>query len=228
MKELPIKGIRTLSLIDYPKKLSAIIFLGGCNFKCPFCHNMDLVINSNKMETLDEEFILEELKRRKKMLDAVVLTGGEPTLYQNIIPFALKIKKMGYLLKLDTNGYNPDVIKKSIDEKIFNLISMDIKSSLTKERYSKASGIEININDIKKSINLLLSSNIDYEFRTTIIDGFVDKNDIINIGNYIKKTKIYYLQAANENWDNFNGPNEKTIKEIAKDLQNMGINTYFR
>jgi len=210
---LPIKGIRALSLIDYPKHLSAVLFLGGCNFKCPFCHNYDLAVYPEKMENLDEKYVLTELERRKKILDAVVITGGEPLLYPDVIAFIAQIKKMGYLVKVDTNGYTPGLLEKVIETGSVDFISMDIKTSLETEKYSKAAGIKVDIEKIKKSIQILLKTEIDYEFRTTWISKFVSFEDIFEISSFILPAQAYYIQQANEGFEEFQGPE---ITEIEK------------
>lgn len=222
---LPIKGLRALSLIDYPKKLSAVVFLGGCNFKCPFCHNYDLAVHPETMADIDTDEILFELQRRKKLLEGVVLTGGEPTLYPDIVILAQEIKTLGYSVKLDTNGYKPEVLKRFIDEKIADFISMDIKTALDKEKYQKAAGIsKIDLSKISQSIQFLMDSKVDYEFRTTLINEFVNKEDILQIGQTIKNCKIYWLQPANPDLPGYTGPNEQEIQALTEDLRKMGVN----
>ena len=225
---LPIKGIRTLSLIDYPKKMSAVVFLGGCNFRCPYCHNMELVMEPNKSENIAEDFILEELQRRKKFLDAVVLTGGEPALYPGIIPFAKKIKEMGYLVKLDTNGYTPAIIKQIEKEKAVDFISMDIKTALDAKKYAKAAGVSVELSKIQQSIDYLIKGTVDYEFRTTVIDGFVSLEDVREIAERIKDCKSYYLQGANAGLKDFPGPEPEKLEELAEELRRKGMQIFYR
>lgn len=227
-EQLPIKGIRTLSLIDYPKKLSAVIFLGGCNFRCPYCHNMELVLESDKSENIGEDFILEELKRRKKFLDAVVLTGGEPALYPRIIPFAKKIREMGYLVKLDTNGYTPSIIKKIEEEQAVDFISMDIKTALDEKKYAKTAGVAVELSKIEQTIDYLMKGSIDYEFRTTVIEGFVSLDDVREIARRIKGCKSYFLQGANSELKQFPGPSPEILEELASQLRQEGIQVHYR
>lgn len=224
---LPVKGLRALSLIDYPKKTSMVIFVGGCNFVCPYCHNMQLVTDTS-LENVDLDDILSELKRRKKLLDAVVLTGGEPTLYPDIIPFAKEIKKLGYLTKLDSNGYRPDVLEQFVKEDIADLISMDIKSAFTKERYSNAAGVDVNIDLVLQSVDFLINSSVDYEFRTTLIEGFVNYEDLVSVAKRIKGAKIYYLQKANESLKEFKGLPTSEIEKALKKLKELNINVFLR
>lgn len=186
-------GMEKLSLVDYEGKLACTLFTNGCNFKCPFCHNSSLVIKDNYNYIEDEE-ILSYLQKRTKQLDAVVITGGEPTLMSNLIDQIKKIKQLGFLIKLDTNGSNPDTIKYLVENKLIDYIAMDIKNSF--EKYSLTTGINnINIDNIKDSINYIMNCNIDYEFRTTLVKELHNENDIIEISNIIKGAKKYFLQC---------------------------------
>ena len=229
---LPIKGIRALSLIDYPKHLSAVLFLGGCNFKCPFCHNYDLAVYPEKMENLDENSVFSELERRKKILEAVVITGGEPLLYPEVIAFIAQIKKMGYLVKVDTNGYTPELLEKVIETGSVDFISMDIKTALETEKYSKAAGIKVDIEKIKQSIQILLKNQVEYEFRTTWISKFVSFEDILQICSFILPAQAYYIQQANEGLEEFQGPEireieKKSLFKVLHELINEGKNVIY-
>lgn len=173
-------GIEKLSLVDFDKKLSCVLFISGCNFKCPFCHNSSLMNVTN--DNLDFSDIKDYLIKRKKMIDAVVITGGEPTLRKELPSIIKEIKDLGYLIKLDTNGTNPTMLKQLIDDKLIDYVAMDIKTGLS--NYHIVSGVvltqaEINNSKIKESINILKSSNIDYEFRTTLVKEYHSK-DVIN------------------------------------------------
>ena len=194
IKMVEIKAVQKVSLLDYPGKVSAIIFLGGCNFRCPFCYNVDIVLNPEKIVSIDEKIVLEFLKKRKKFLDGVCITGGEPTIHKDLPEFIRKIKALGLLVKLDTNGYEPEMLKKLLDKKLIDYVAMDIKTSLNKERYSKAAGINVDLSRIKKSIDLIRKSKVDYEFRTTVVPGLVNENDLIEIARALKGSKRYVLQ----------------------------------
>ena len=186
-------GIEKLSLVDYEGKLACTLFTNGCNFKCPFCHNSSLVIKDNYSYIEDEE-ILSYLQKRTKQLDAVVITGGEPTLMPNLIEKIKEIKKLGYLIKLDTNGSNPEIIKQLVENKLIDYIAMDIKNSLNK--YNITTGIEnINIDKIKQSIEYIMNCGVDYEFRTTLVKEFHNENDIKEISLLINGAKKYFLQC---------------------------------
>lgn len=186
-------GIEKLSLVDYPGKLACTLFTNGCNFKCPFCHNSSLVVKENYGYIEDEE-IYSYLQKRKKQIDGVVITGGEPTLMSNLIDQIKKIKQLGFLIKLDTNGSNPKIIKYLVENKLIDYIAMDIKNSF--DKYHLTIGVEnIDLENIKQSIDYIMTCGIDYEFRTTLVKELHNENDIIEISNIIKGAKKYFLQC---------------------------------
>ncbi len=187
-----LKGYTPLSLIEWSGKMTAILFLGKCNFRCPWCHNRDLVLNPDEFPDLKFDEILADLEERKQWIDAVEITGGEPTIYPELEKISEKIKKCDFLVKLDTNGTNPDVVQKLLDKKLVDYVAMDIKNHL--EKYSEASGVKANIEAIQKSIKQIMDSGIDYEFRTTVVPGIHAKKDIEKIGMLLKGTKRFYIQ----------------------------------
>ncbi len=189
---MQIKGLQKLTLLDYPKHVAATLFFNGCNFKCAYCHNPELVNlkESQKLKTYNEKEILDFLKERKSFIDGVCITGGEPTLNKNISNFLRKIKKLGYEIKLDTNGTNPKVLKQIIKNKLVNYVAMDIKAPL--EKYEEITKTKVNQENIKESIKIIKKMN-DYEFRTTIIPD-LSEQDIIKIAELINGAKAYYLQ----------------------------------
>ncbi len=203
-----IKGIQKISMIDYPGKVACTIFFGGCNFRCPFCHNYSLVLEPNQQPNIPEEEFLSFLESRKKWLDGVCLTGGEPLL-SNIKPLIKKIKQKGFLVKLDTNGYMPNKLQELIDEKLLDYVAMDVKAS--PKKYSLACGIKININKIQESINIIRASKIDYEFRTTIVPKLHTRDDLMIIGEWLEGSKRYVLQQFRPNFGTLD-PNFK--KEV--------------
>ena len=188
-----IGGYQKLTLIDYPGKIATTVFTVGCSFRCPFCHNPELVLASQfpAPNNMEEEFF-EFLKKRKGKLQGVCITGGEPTIQSDIIDFIKKIKSMGFLVKLDSNGTRPDVLKKVIDEKLVDFIAMDIKNS--PKKYSKTAGTKVDIKRIRLSVDLIMNSKIDYEFRTTVVPGIHNERDFEDIAYWIKGAKAYYLQ----------------------------------
>ena len=187
-----IGGFQKFSLIDYPGKICAISFTQGCNFRCPYCHNPELVNPKLFQEPIDADDIFRFLEKRKGKLDAVEITGGEPTLQPDLIEFMRKIKAMGFLIKLDTNGTNPEVVEKIIKNKLVDYIAMDVKAPL--EKYENVVGVKVDKQEIENTIYLIMNSCVDYEFRTTIIKNILSKEDIIDIAKTIKGSKLYVLQ----------------------------------
>ena len=185
-------GLQNFSLIDYPGKTCAIVFTVGCNFRCPYCHNPELVNLNDDTIVIEEQEILEFLENRKGKLDAVSITGGEPTLHKDLLDFMKKLKDMGFLIKLDSNGTCPDMLQKALHQKLVDYLAMDIKAPL--DKYEKVTIKPINIDDIKKSIEIIKNSGIDHEFRTTIVESLLSKDDILKIGETITGAKRYYLQ----------------------------------
>ena len=193
---MDIKGFVDFSFVDWDSKISSVIFLPNCNFRCSFCHNVNLVLNPEKLETIPFEHIENQLKKQKGWTDGVCITGGEPTLQSNLPELCSKIKKMGFLVKLDTNGTNPTMLKELMARKMVDYVAMDIKAPLTVEKYSKATGVnaESLLENVKESIRLLLKSSIDYEFRTTVVPTIHDLDDIKQVCRSLKGCKKYVLQ----------------------------------
>lgn len=190
---MDIHGFNKFTLLDYPGLTGATLFTGGCNFRCPFCQNRSLVLNPNSQPLISEKKILEELEERFGFLEGVCITGGEPTINKDLPDFIAKLKGIGYKVKLDTNGYNPDMLQFLIDGELIDHVAMDVKNSL--ERYGETIGIEnFNSLPIVKSINILLKNKISYEFRTTVAIGLHDDQSIDNIGKLIESAPKYYLQ----------------------------------
>lgn len=185
-------GFEKFTLIDYPAKVACMVYTIGCPFRCPYCHNPELV-DETCTTRVDEKVVLDFLDGRKGMLDGVVITGGEPTMHgEKLISFMKEVKHRGFLVKLDSNGVDPEFIQKVIDEKLVDYIAMDIKSPLVK--YTQTVGRPVNIAAIKKSIEIITSSGIPYEFRTTIIKSMLSVEDLEQIGKEIKGASTYYLQ----------------------------------
>lgn len=187
-----IKGLQKVSLIDYPGKICSVVFLSNCNFRCPFCHNLDLVLNPEKLPTIPENEILEFLKTRLKLIDGVCICGGEPTIHEGLPDFIKKIKSLDFLVKLDTNGTNPEMVEFLIKNKLVDYIAMDIKTTL--EKYDNVAKVKVNAVDIRKSVDLIRKSGIDYDFRTTVVPGLFDEKTALEIGRWLKGSKRYYLQ----------------------------------
>lgn len=205
-----ISGFEKLTLLDFPGKVACIIFTQGCNFKCSYCQNSDL-LNCSGNGLISEEEIFKYLEKRKKVLDGVVVSGGEPTIQRDLLRFIKRIKELGFLVKLDTNGSNPNVLKKLIEEKLVDYVAMDIKNVFNK--YSDVIKININLDKIKESIELLKASNVNHEFRTTIIKSFHSLDDILKICEYLGKYEKIYLQ----NFEDSDGVIDKSLKSFTKD-----------
>lgn len=189
-----ICGFQKLTLLDYPEHTAATLFIGGCNFRCPFCQNGPLVLTPQEEPSLSQEEVLSYLKKRLGILDGVCITGGEPTLYKDLPTFLERIKQLGYLIKLDTNGTNPKMIESLYKGGLIDYVAMDIKSS--RHGYSKAVGIPLtNMEPILSAVSYLMNCGIDYEFRTTVVREFLTREDFADIAGWISGCKRYYLQT---------------------------------
>lgn len=205
-----ISGFQKLTLLDYPNKLASIVFTQGCNFKCAYCQNSDLL--SIKTEGLiEEKEIFDYLKKRKKVLDGVVITGGEPTIQPNLTLFIQRVKDLGLKVKLDTNGSNPEIIKKLLKEDLVDYIAMDIKTDF--DKYGDIIKINWNMDNIKKSIKLIKESTIEHEFRTTINKNDHTIEDLRRICEYLGPDENYYIQ----NFEQSDYVLDKSLKSFSKD-----------
>ena len=189
---MTIGGFQRFSLIDYPDKICAIVFTQGCNFRCPYCHNPELVDPKKFGIELQEAEILSFLDRRKGKLDAVTVTGGEPLLQSDLSAFLSEVKRLGYLVKLDTNGSFPIKLEGIVQSKLVDYIAMDIKTSL--HQYHQVIKRKIDTRKILDSIRLIMNSGLDYEFRTTVVKALFEKDDFYKIGQLIKNARLYVLQ----------------------------------
>lgn len=191
---MKIKGFIKTTFIDYPGKIASMVFLPGCNFRCSFCFNPELIFESDKIEDVSEKEIFDFLEKQKKWIDAVVISGGEPTLQKDLYDFIRRIKKMGFLVRIYTNGTSPDALKKLIDEKMIDSIAMDIKAPLTESSYESITNTKGFLENVKRSISLVMNSELDYEFRTTVVPGLHSDEDIEEIAKYIKGANLFVLQ----------------------------------
>ncbi|MFA7209006.1 MAG: anaerobic ribonucleoside-triphosphate reductase activating protein [Parcubacteria group bacterium] len=225
-------GFQKLTLLDYPGKIAATVFTVGCSFRCPFCHNPELVDLRLAHNEESEKVFFEFLAKRKGKLEGVCITGGEPTIQPDIVEFIKKIKKEGFLVKLDSNGTRPDVLRKLISQELVDYIAMDIKSSL--ENYDLVTGSKVDKDRIRLSVNLIMHSRIPYEFRTTAVPGLHSERDFDEIAKWISGAQAYYLQEYREE-QKILDPNlkkktkgqkidlEKIQKKIQKNFGKMGI-----
>jgi pyruvate formate lyase activating enzyme len=188
---MKIAGLQKTTFLDYPDKVACVIFTAGCNMRCPFCHNKELVIqeiNESENQSISESDFFEFLDKRKDILEGVVITGGEPTLQPDLEDFCQKIKAKGFLVKLDTNGTNPDIVKRLMDKKLIDFVAMDMKNDF--ENYQKTVGVPVDLDKIKKSIDLIQNWGGEYEFRTTVVPTLHTKKNIENILKIIPKNKL--------------------------------------
>lgn len=213
-----LSGIQKLTLLDFPETVSCILFTGGCNFRCSFCHNASLALNGN-YPNISEEELFDFLKKRKGILDGVVITGGEPLIHNDIMELLEKIKELGYKIKLDTNGTNPKLLEEIVSSNLVDYVAMDIKNS--PEQYGKTVGIQnFDISAVERSKNFLMQNTVQYEFRTTVVRGIHEKEDLISLAKWIKNAKKYYLQQFKNSGDLINEAglssfSEEEIKKFA-------------
>jgi len=220
-----IGGLQKTSLIDFPKRIAAIVFTHGCNFRCPYCHNPELV--SAGPEALDENYVFDFLKTRKGKLNGVVVTGGEPCLQKDLVDFLKEIKNFGFEIKLDTNGSEFNMLDKIIGENLVDYVAMDIKAPL--EKYESVVGTNVNIQNIEKSINLIMTSGVEYEFRTTVTRELLTVDDFFDIGQMIRGANKYFLQkflfskVLDESFKTASSFDDEEFKECVQILKSYEI-----
>ncbi|HBB36541.1 MAG: Pyruvate-formate lyase-activating enzyme [Candidatus Moranbacteria bacterium GW2011_GWC1_45_18] len=217
-------GLQKLTLIDFPGHIAATVFTVGCNFRCPFCHNPELIISNFQfpLSNVMERDFFKFLKQRKGKLEGVCITGGEPTIQPDIIPFIRKIKDLGFKVKLDTNGSRPDILRLLYDKKLLDFVAMDIKNSL--EGYKKTANSKIDLERIRLSVDLIRNSGIDYEFRTTVVPGLHKESDFASIRKWLEGAKKYVLQAFEDKGKILDPRLKKKTKGKRMDLEKIAKN----
>lgn len=228
---MKISGFQKMTLLDFPGRVACTVFTAGCNLRCPFCHNAALVTHIDESASFSEEEILDYLKKRKGLLDGVCITGGEPLLQAGIEDFIAKIKAIGYAVKLDTNGFYPEKLISLVKGGLVDYVAMDIKNS--KEKYAQTTGVEdIDINAVEKSVEFLLQGNIDFEFRTTIVNELHTVEDIALIGEWIKGAPKYFLQNFVDSGDliceNMSAVSRDELCKMQQKAQEFVVNTEIR
>lgn len=214
-----IKGLQKTTLLDFPEKLACTVFTGGCNFRCPFCHNASLVLRAGEVDSISEEEFFMYISKRKGMLDGVCITGGEPLLCPDIEDFIKKIRSYGMLVKLDTNGTFPQKLKSLLEQGLLDYVAMDIKNS--KEKYAATAGVDKFPHEIEESIDLIIEKAPDYEFRTTVVRELHDASDILDIAKRIKNAKKYFLQSYVDSGDTIDqGFSAYSAEEMLEILEN--------
>ena len=211
-----IKGLQKTTLLDFPGKVACTVFTGGCNFRCPFCHNASLVLHAGEVDEISENEFFSYISKRKGILDGVCITGGEPLLSNGIEDFIRKIKDLGLLVKLDTNGTFPQKLNALLDEGLIDYVAMDIKNS--REKYALTAGVNEFPAAIEESIKLIMEKAPDYEFRTTVVKELHSPQDIVNIAKWINGAKHYFLQSYTDSgdilMDGFSAYDEAKMLEI--------------
>lgn len=225
-----IHGLQKMTLVDYPGLVAAILFTGACNFRCPFCQNAALVLHPSSEPEIPEEEIFSYLKKRKGMLRGVVITGGEPTVHSDLLDYMGRIKDLGYSVKLDTNGYRPDVLRRAVEGGYADYVAMDIKNSLAS--YARTAGVpHLFTSLIEESISFLMEGHVPYEFRTTVVKELHCDEDFVEIGKMCASCQSYYLQTYSDKGDVidpiFSPPSpedmERYIKILRKTIKNVSL-----
>lgn len=218
-------GLQKTTLVDYPGKVAATVFTLGCNFRCPYCHNPELVLPTliKKQPKIGEKEVLNFLKSRQNLLEGLCITGGEPTLHSDLIDFIRKVKDLGFLVKLDTNGSFPEVINNLIGQKLIDYIAMDIKAP--RHKYNIFTETDKDIKNVEKSVELLKQNKVDYEFRTTLAPDILEEQDIMDIVEWIKPAPRFFLQrfennkVLDEKFKNIKPWSEQRIKILFKKIK---------
>ncbi len=227
---MKIHGLQKMTLLDFPGRVACTVFLGGCDMRCPFCHNAELIDGSAEA-IMDETELLAFLEKRRGLLDGVAFTGGEPTLRKDLPDLFRRIKAMGYPIKLDTNGLHPDRLKALLDEGLVDYVAMDIKNC--PEKYAVTAGLEtVDLDKIQQSIDLLKNGTVDYEFRTTVVDELHEAEDFEKIGAWIAGARAYYLQAFTDRdtvvFENLHAPSRECMEAYAHTVRKFVPNTALR
>ena len=217
---MEIHGFNKTTLLDYPEHVAATVFTGGCNFRCPFCHNASLVLQPEECPVIPEEEVLGHLRKRRGILEGVCITGGEPTLQKDLKEFICKVKDMGFLVKLDTNGYRPEVLRQLLSEGLLDYVAMDVKAALP--NYTKVTGCpQLDLSRIEESIAILKNSRISYEFRTTVVKGLHTVEEFEEIGRMLKGCRAYYLQVYRDNENVISRSYAAYPAQIMRDMKEM-------
>ncbi|MEA3328915.1 MAG: anaerobic ribonucleoside-triphosphate reductase activating protein [Candidatus Omnitrophota bacterium] len=229
-----IKGFIKSTLIDWEGRVASIIWLGGCNFRCPFCYATELVLNPAKLPTTSFEEVEHFLKEKKDWIDGLVICGGEPTIHSGLPELIQKFKKIPVAIKLDTNGTNPDMLKSLLEEELIDYVAMDLKAPLDAPQYDRLAGVKVDLEKIKQSIDILINGKIDYEFRTTVCPAFLDKDDILKMAQLINGANRYVLQefkpgeCFDPEMNKLDSYPISELKTMAKEAKKFAANTYVR
>ncbi len=219
---MELRGLQKLTLLDYPEHTACTVFFGGCNLRCPFCHNASLVLRSAELPVLTENDLFSFLNKRRGLLDGVCVTGGEPTLQPDLPDFLIKLRKLGFSVKLDTNGTRPQVLEQLLNDGLCDYVAMDIKSS--PERYAAVCGVsDLDIEPVLQSAALLMDAHVPFEFRTTVVDELHQISDFETVGQWLAGAPHFFIQCFQDSGDlignGFSSPSPEKLKAILKVLQ---------
>lgn len=225
---MKFKGLEKTSFIEWPGKAVSVAYTGGCNLRCPFCQNKDLVLSPESIPNLGEEELLENLKSRKRWIDALIVTGGEPTLHSDLPRIAKKTKEEGFEFGLETNGTRPEVVEDLIQEDLLDYIALDIKAPLTWKKYKKAIGVDNRelFENVKKTLEIIQKSEIDHECRTTAVPKILSEDDLEKIGKQLENIENFYLQqfaprnTLNEEFEEVEPHSIEKIQKIKRKIEN--------
>ena len=220
---MKIHGLQKMTLLDFPGRVACTVFFGGCDMRCPFCHNAEL-LDGTAPAIMDDEELLAFLKKRQGLLDGVAFTGGEPLLQKDLPELTAKIRDLGYPVKLDTNGMHPERLERMMKEGLVQYVAMDIKNS--PERYAETAGLqEMDLTPVRESVSVLMNGEIDYEFRTTVVAELHDDRSFEQIGQWIKGARHYYLQKFTDRdtvpFEGLHAPTDEQMKKWAEMLRSV-------
>ena len=227
---MKIHGLQKMTLLDFPGHVACTVFTGGCDFRCPFCHNFELV-DGSAPPVMEEEELIAFLEKRKGLLDGVAFTGGEPCLQKNLPDLMRRVRQMGYSVKLDTNGNHPDMLRRMLEEGLVDYVAMDIKNS--PEKYAETAGLAvIDLSAVRESVRMLMEGPVDYEFRTTVVAEFHEEKDFEKIGEWLAGAKQYYLQSFTDRdsvpFGNLHAPTRDELYTFCRIAQRFIPNTHVR
>ena len=227
---MKIHGLQKMTLLDFPGHVACTVFTGGCDMRCPFCHNFELV-DGSAPPIMEEEELFAFLEKRRGLLDGVAFTGGEPCLQKNLPDLMKRVKQMGYSIKLDTNGNHPDMLRRMMEEGLLDYVAMDIKNS--PDKYALTAGLrQIDMGPIRESVKMLMEGPVSYEFRTTCVAQFHEEEDFVKIGEWLEGAKAYFLQSFTDRdsvpFGNLTAPSREEIYTFCRTVQRFIPNTHVR
>lgn len=227
---MKIHGLQKMTLLDFPGHVACTVFTGGCDMRCPFCHNYELV-DGSAPPIMEEEELFAFLEKRRGLLDGVAFTGGEPCLQKNLPDLMKRVKQMGYSIKLDTNGNHPDMLRRMMEEGLLDYVAMDIKNS--PDKYALTAGLrQIDMGPIRESVKMLMEGPVNYEFRTTCVAQFHEEEDFVKIGEWLEGAKAYFLQSFTDRdsvpFGNLTAPTREEIYTFCRTVQRFIPNTHVR